>query len=72
MLLPRCTHSLLGEGLGDGFAAFWAGEGLVEVFEDVAAAFAEEGVFVLPFVFACSGFRHHNRIRHAAQRGLSI
>ncbi len=44
-------------GFGDGFAAFWAGEGLVEAFEDVAAGFAEEGVLVVPFVFA-GGFWH--------------
>ncbi len=50
-MLNRRAGAALGEGFGDWFAAFWAGEGVVEVFEDVAAGFAEEGVLVLPFVF---------------------
>jgi len=55
LLLPRCAGAAIGEGFGDGFGAFWAGEGLVEVFEDVAAGFAEEGVLVLPFSLSVRG-----------------
>ena len=56
-LLVWGAGAALGEGFGDGFGAFWAGEGLVEAFEDVAAGFAEEGVLVLPFMFL-GGFWH--------------
>jgi len=34
------------ETVFDESAAFWAWEGMVEVFDDVAAGFAEEGVVV--------------------------
>ena len=48
-LLPVRAFPEVGQGLGDRCAALGAGEGVVEVFDDVAAAFAEEGVLVFPW-----------------------
>jgi len=63
VLLEWGTLMRAREGLGDGFTAFWAGEGFVEVFEDVAAGFAEEGVLVLPFCLSLRGFGHVEIVR---------